>query len=101
MVSTPLYDTLGEEAIVHIVTQTEMRTAFVALSKIDNLVRLKPQLPTLKLVVAFGEPSEEQMRAAKAVGLEIISISGLEKVGKDKPSEPNMPKPGVSVSPVG
>ncbi len=37
LVTVPLYDTLGVESIVHIVTQTEMRIVFSAADKVKFL----------------------------------------------------------------
>ncbi|KAI9149871.1 medium-chain fatty acid-CoA ligase faa2 [Blastocladiella emersonii ATCC 22665] len=95
MVSVPLYDTLGDEAIVHIISQTEIELAFVSVAKLNNLFKVRAQIPTLRTIVTFGEVGEEVVNKATSLGIELISLYEMEHLGAKAPAPENPPEPST------
>ncbi|UJR15018.1 hypothetical protein I4U23_001995 [Adineta vaga] len=98
MIYVPLYDTLGEPAIVHIINQTSLKTIFV--DKPENiliLLKLIDQVPTLKRIVLtkkLEDDKETEIRQkAKQIGIEIVTFSELQELGRSKPVAHHPPKP--------
>ncbi|CAF1488004.1 unnamed protein product [Adineta ricciae] len=97
MIYVPLYDTLGEPAIVHIINQTSLKTVFA--DKAENiltLLKLIDQVPTLKRIVLtkkLENSKETEIRnKAKQVGIEIMTYSELRELGQSKPVAHHPPK---------
>ncbi|CDJ69462.1 long chain acyl-CoA synthetase, putative [Eimeria necatrix] len=70
IVTVPLYDTLGEESVDHILKQTSLGFAEIQVlaiegSKLEAVLRLKKEGFPFKAVVSFDEPTEAQMEAYK------------------------------------
>ena len=55
----PLYDTLGENAVEYILNHAECKAVFVSADKLGNLLKSKGNMSTVKLIVYWGEPKEE------------------------------------------
>eukprot|EP00505_MAST-04D_sp_SCG-Rhode-Island_P006920 Stramenopile-MAST_4_protein_6920 len=54
-VIVPLYDTLGEEALTHIVNQTELKIIVCAPALKDTLGKLADKCPSLEKIVAMSD----------------------------------------------
>ena len=82
--SVPLYDTLGEESICWTFEQTQLSTIFLSPEGIIKLLNIakKGRIPTLKKLVVFGEPSEEDKTMADEIGIEIMTFNELINEGK-------------------
>jgi len=98
MIYVPLYDTLGEPAIIHIVNQTSLKTVFV--DKAENilaLLKIADQLPTLKRIVMTkklsGDKEAEIKKNAQEVNIELFTYNQLREMGKAKPVPHHPPKP--------
>jgi len=90
MIYVPLYDTLGEPAIVHIINQTSLKTIFV--DKYENiLIVLKSidQIPTLKRIVLTKKLTDQQEKdirqKAKELHIDIYTFNQLREIGRAKP----------------
>lgn len=68
MTTVPLYDTLGADAIKHIINQTELKTVVCSKDKVKNLLHLKADLPTLKAIVSMDALDEETVAACASAG---------------------------------
>ncbi|CAF1508780.1 unnamed protein product [Adineta ricciae] len=98
MIYVPLYDTLGEPAIVHIINQTSLKTIFV--DKVENvllLLKIVKQVPTLKRIVLTKKVPDDknsEIRAkAKEVGIDIMTYDQLREIGRSNPVPHHPPKP--------
>ncbi|CDJ58218.1 long chain acyl-CoA synthetase, putative, partial [Eimeria maxima] len=69
IVTVPLYDTLGEQSVKHIVQQTKMQVLAAEGSKLDAALRLKKEGFPLKAVISFDEPTKEQEEAFAEAGV--------------------------------
>ncbi|XP_072038963.1 long-chain-fatty-acid--CoA ligase 1-like isoform X2 [Amphiura filiformis] len=94
MVAVPLYDTLGEEAMVHTVKLTDMTTIVCDnMSKVQGLLKHRSEMPTLRLIILIGTPSDEDRKLCEDGKVEIISFEGLLELGKENPTDLVLPKP--------
>lgn len=90
--TVPLYDTLGKEAIVHIINETELKTIVASADKIDLLLELKPNLPSLTTIVSMDPVSEELCLRAKNNEVELLSFEELEIEGQKQIHKARPPK---------
>ncbi|KAI8848064.1 hypothetical protein BC829DRAFT_427760 [Chytridium lagenaria] len=91
LVTVPLYDTLGAEAIEFIATEAELPVILVTKDKAKILIDLKPKLPHLKHIVVMDIPDEEIIAAGKTAGIEVVSILDVEREGAETPADPILP----------
>lgn len=97
MIYVPLYDTLGEQAIVHIINQTSLKTIFV--DKPENiliLLKLSDQLPTLKRIVLTKKLTKESdteiRKKAKESSIQVLTFQEIRDSGREKPVAHHPPK---------
>ncbi|KAI9217205.1 hypothetical protein BC828DRAFT_391771 [Blastocladiella britannica] len=89
--TVPLYDTLGIEAIEHILNLTEMRVCIATYDKAQILLKYKSRLPHLTHVVIMNEFPDTFVADAKADGISVIGIVALEQLGEQTPAEAILP----------
>ncbi len=94
-VTVPLYDTLGDEAIVFIFEQTEMEAVVIDIKKVPIIRRLKDKLRSLKRLIVMDSCSDcEDIKVAKQDGFEVLFLTDLEAKGsQDKGFKVKEPKP--------
>uniref|UniRef100_A0A1I7YV58 Long-chain-fatty-acid--CoA ligase n=1 Tax=Steinernema glaseri TaxID=37863 RepID=A0A1I7YV58_9BILA len=90
-----LYDTLGFEACLFIINQTEMNVVVVDdLAKAANLLKSKHELESLKIIVVMDGVSEELAQTGRDVGVRVVSFADFEREGKEAiPLSHQPPKP--------
>ena len=71
IVSVPIYDTLGPQAMVFILEQTNMQTIFVSKQSLDHLIKLGKPVGSIKNLVCFEAFSEEDTKNAAALGWKV------------------------------
>ncbi|KAJ1941745.1 medium-chain fatty acid-CoA ligase faa2, partial [Linderina macrospora] len=84
IVSVPMYDTLGIEAIKHMANETEMQLVFVAPEKLATLLGIWTDIPTLKILCVYGQIPESAKSAIDELpeGCRVITLAELETTGK-------------------
>ncbi|KAF6019145.1 hypothetical protein EB796_022562 [Bugula neritina] len=89
MVIVPMYDTLGEDALIHIVNQTKMKVIICDNEdKIKNLLKWgHDQLPSVKTLVHMNSVSTDTVAAVESQSWTILSFETLENEGKNNPVE--------------
>ncbi|XP_054238572.1 long-chain-fatty-acid--CoA ligase 5 [Indicator indicator] len=97
MVAVPLYDTLGQDAIVHIVNQADISIVISdkpekAKILLENCEQQKT--PSLKIIILMDLFDKELKDRGTKVGVEIIALQEVEELGKNNIREPVPPKPG-------
>ena len=103
-----LYDTLGPEAAEYIIRHANIACVVTSVVHIPSLLKLKPRLPSLKLVVSLdpleaGEALGLSKHAllsslASDVGLQIFSIDQVEILGASLNRPYNPPQPSDTVT---
>ncbi|KAL1933656.1 hypothetical protein VTP01DRAFT_7746 [Rhizomucor pusillus] len=84
-----LYDTLGPEAVDYIVNQVEMEFIVASADKLQNIVRLKERLPTIKTVIIMDQQNIKaaDKEAAAQANLAVHGFQDVEKLGQDVQEE--------------
>ncbi|KAK4913752.1 medium-chain fatty acid-CoA ligase faa2, partial [Elasticomyces elasticus] len=96
MFSVSLYDTLGPDASEYIIKHAELACVATSLSHIGALLKIKPRLPGLKMVIVLDalEPTAnedpalskknviEQMIKSLDLDLKVYSLAELEAIGE-------------------
>jgi long-chain acyl-CoA synthetase len=94
----PLYDTLGDEAIAFILEQTGLKTVFTGAESVAKLAKLKTLEPRqcarfAAIVQWEGTKRPEDVAAAAAAGLQLLSMAEVEVAGLAHPAPHAPPKP--------
>ncbi|PIO74506.1 putative long-chain-fatty-acid CoA ligase 5 [Teladorsagia circumcincta] len=95
-VIVPIYETLGFEACVFILNQTEMQLVVCdAVSKAIGLIKQNSNCPHLKTVVVMEPLTEELRTIASENGVHVLTFDDLEKMGREAQDRPahQPPKP--------
>ncbi|XP_063473775.1 long-chain-fatty-acid--CoA ligase 5 isoform X7 [Symphalangus syndactylus] len=96
MVAVPLYDTLGPEAIVHIVNKADIamvicdtpQKASVLIGNVE-----KGFTPSLKVVILMDPFEDDLKQRGEKNGIEILSLYDAENLGKEHFRKPVPPSP--------
>ncbi|CAB1319764.1 unnamed protein product, partial [Coregonus sp. 'balchen'] len=96
MAVVPLYDTLGEEAMVHILNLAEISLVICDKEeKAESLLGNKEKgvTPTLSCLVLFNACSDAIVERGKNCGVEILELTQLMELGRQNLTEPVPPQP--------
>lgn len=98
-----IYDTLGPDTTEFIINHAELACVVSGINHVVALLKLKPRLPTLKIIVVLdplsagelpGESKGDLLNAlANDVGVKIHYIKDVEALGEQKPIPMNPPLP--------
>ncbi|KAM4616710.1 long-chain-fatty-acid--CoA ligase 1 isoform 3-T5 [Polymixia lowei] len=96
MAVVPLYDTLGLEAMVHILNLAEISLVICdreekASSLLEN--KEKGVTPTLSCLVLFNDFSDALLERGKQCGVEILKLTQLMDLGRQNLKDPLPPQP--------
>jgi len=96
MAVAPLYDTLGSEACIFILNQTQMSIILCDNAKkakyiLDN-AQYCPHVKTIIMVQSAGEEIPDLQQRAKEVGVAFLFFSDVVKLGEACPTEIRPPK---------
>jgi long-chain acyl-CoA synthetase len=85
IVSVPLYDTLGDNSVEFIVTQTELETIIMGKDKVDHICKLKTEgkLNSVLNIICFDELDEKTKSNCEEAGLKVFDFYYLISEGKD------------------
>ena len=90
-VTVPFYDTLGPDAVMFILNQTQLKTVFAGEAEAANLIHAKTehaeQLAAFTHVIQFEDVTDERRAAGEAAGLTFMSLAELIAVGKENARE--------------
>lgn len=88
-----LYDTLGAEAMEYIVNQVDMEYIVLSADKLDNITKLKAQLPSIKTVIVMDDTVEPASKeSAEAVDIKVITFREVEALGAPITEETELAK---------
>ncbi|KAF3546273.1 hypothetical protein DY000_02005058 [Brassica cretica] len=95
-----IYASLGEEALIYSLNETQVTTLICDSKQLKKLSAIQSSLKTVKNIIYIVEDGVE-VASSDVNGLgdiTVSSISEVEKLGKERPVEPNFPsKNGVAV----
>ncbi|OMH78746.1 Long chain acyl-CoA synthetase 7, peroxisomal [Zancudomyces culisetae] len=88
LISVPLYDTLGEEAMVHIINESDVKTVVCPGDKVPALVKIYEQVKhMLHTIVVIGELEQDLKEKAEQAGLKVLIFSEVEEQGAKNPND--------------
>ncbi|XP_022068492.1 long-chain-fatty-acid--CoA ligase 1-like [Acanthochromis polyacanthus] len=95
LVSVPLYDTLGTEAIAYIIDKASISTIVCDVTDKVNLVLdcVKDIKHSVKTVVLMESPSADLVERGQQTGIHILSLEEMEAIGKANHRQPMPPRP--------
>jgi long-chain acyl-CoA synthetase len=98
LTNTALYPTLGNKSSQYILGLTESPIVFLTKDQIDKILDIKPQLPSLNIIVSFDEFNHDDhglFSRAKQLGVSLIDFRAVEKTGERNqlPRDFNPPTP--------
>ena len=108
--SVSIYDVLGADASEYIIEHAELKCVVASLPHIPTLLKLKPKLPGLKIIVSVdalesGEPQGNTKRAileniAKGLDVAIYSMDQVEAIGaaSNRPYNPPTPSSTATIN---
>ncbi|XP_036620251.1 long-chain-fatty-acid--CoA ligase 1-like isoform X1 [Trichosurus vulpecula] len=97
MVVVPLYDTLGNEAIIYIINKAELSLVFVDKPEKANLMLESVEnklTPGLKTIIIMDPFDSDVVERGKKCGVEIMSMKAFEDLGRANRRKPKPPSPG-------
>ena len=92
-VLVPLYDTLGLEAIEHIITQANTEVVVLSADRFIERFNTVAATKVPKLVVKIGKLTADEVRIASEIGIDLVAMETLEEEGKKAPVAHVPPKP--------
>ncbi|XP_024359039.1 long chain acyl-CoA synthetase 9, chloroplastic [Physcomitrium patens] len=87
-----IYASLGEDALVHSLSETEVSTVICDSKQLKKIVDLSDKLGTVKRVI-YMEDDDTVTSEPSMEGKVIARFSHVEKLGKQSPAQPDMPRP--------
>lgn len=88
--TVPLYDSLGAEAVSHILQQTQLR---VVVCSLDRVERLLGELHEVKVIVCMDVPDQLPVSKAREAGVRLIDLRDAEAAGAAAPVSVDPPAP--------
>lgn len=98
-----LYDTLGPDTTEYIINHAQLTCVATSVNHIPTLLKLKPRLPTLKLIISLDPLNQGDLPGyskgdiinslAKDLDVQIHFIGDVEAMGEKKPRPYNPPTP--------
>ena len=93
-----LYTNLGEDGIVYGINQTRVETILTSRDLLPKLIRMLPQLPSLKTIIFFENPTKEEIPESAAEGRKLVPFSKLLELGKKSSSLDTTPPTAEDVA---
>lgn len=95
LISVPLYDTLGTQAIGYIIEKASICTIVCdVIEKVDMVLEcLNGKGHSLRTIVLMETPSESLISKGQQAQVEIISLQDMEALGKANHQAPQPPEP--------
>lgn len=95
MVSVPLYDTLGEDAVTYICGHAGLAAVAASAAALPTLLHSLPACPTVKLVVVYGlPPGGVPPPAPPGSGARVVTLAEVAAAGRARPLPHSPSRPG-------
>lgn len=93
MVSVPLYDTLGPDAVEYIANHAELACVACSAAVLPTLMSCLAQCSTVRLLVVWGSGSVRLPEPPLGVNCRIVSLDQVESLGRRHPRAHLPPRP--------
>eukprot|EP00298_Acanthocystis_sp_HF-20_P007602 c17158_g1_i1.p1 GENE.c17158_g1_i1~~c17158_g1_i1.p1 ORF type:complete len:684 (+),score=333.62 c17158_g1_i1:32-2053(+) len=93
----PLYDSLGSQAVEYALNQTKLATLICNSKEVDVMLATVPKCKHLKNIILIDNTSDEKKNKFTELGIRVMLMSEVEKIGKENPV-PHIPPTGKVVA---
>ncbi|OMO61237.1 AMP-dependent synthetase/ligase [Corchorus capsularis] len=93
LVSVPLYDTLGPDAVKFIVNHADVKAIFCVPQTLNSLLSYLSEIPSARLIVVVGGMDNEVPSLPSSTGVQIVTYSKLLSQGRSNLQPFCPPKP--------
>ncbi|EOY05625.1 Long-chain acyl-CoA synthetase 6 [Theobroma cacao] len=93
LVSVPLYDTLGPDAVKYIVNHADVKAIFCVPQTLSSLLSFLSEIPSVQLVVVVGGMDNEVPSLPPSTGVQVVTYSKLLSQGHSNLQPFCPPKP--------
>eukprot|EP00878_Enallax_costatus_P000737 GHUV01000851.1.p1 GENE.GHUV01000851.1~~GHUV01000851.1.p1 ORF type:complete len:760 (+),score=146.74 GHUV01000851.1:92-2281(+) len=93
MVSVPLYDTLGPDAVEYICNHAELAAVGCSAAVLPTLLSCLPRCPSVKLLVVWGVGTSHLPEVPEGVSARIVTLDQVESLGRRHPRAHVPPRP--------
>ena len=93
LVSVPLYDTLGPDAVKFIINHSQVKAVVCAKAQLPHIVAVRAQCPSLQLIILMDDQLVDQQFVAGGGSGFTHTVSQVEKIGSAHPYPDHLPNP--------
>ncbi|XVE81582.1 hypothetical protein DITRI_Ditri15bG0076300 [Diplodiscus trichospermus] len=93
LVSVPLYDTLGPDAVKYVVNHADAKAIFCVPQTLNSLLSFLSEIPSVRLVVVVGGMDNEVPLLPSSAGIQVVTYSKLLSQGRSSLQRFCPPKP--------
>ncbi|KAL6757995.1 hypothetical protein V8C86DRAFT_1809130 [Haematococcus lacustris] len=94
LVSVPLYDTLGPDAVEYISNHAELAAVACSAAVAANMVQALPKCPSVRVLIIYGSSGTGRLpEVPPGVACRIVSLEQVESLGRRHPRAHIPPKP--------
>ncbi|KAJ1678337.1 medium-chain fatty acid-CoA ligase faa2, partial [Spiromyces aspiralis] len=87
IITVPIYDTLGQKAIIHVINEAELGAIVCTDAKAQFLLGIYDQLDSLKNIIVMDALGDETRKLAEAAGVRVLGVKDVEELGEREPHE--------------
>ena len=89
LITVPIYDTLGQKAIEHVINEAELSIIVCTDDKAQFLLNILDKLPTLKTIVVMDAISQDttNLSSTLAGAVKLMTVKDIEDMGEKDPHE--------------
>ncbi|KAK8572978.1 hypothetical protein V6N13_048549 [Hibiscus sabdariffa] len=93
LISVPLYDTLGPDAVKHIINHADLKAVFCVPETLNSLLSILSEVPSVGLIVVVGGIEMEVPSLPSSTGIQVVTYSKLLSQGRSNLQPFCQPKP--------
>ncbi|XP_039015666.1 long chain acyl-CoA synthetase 6, peroxisomal-like [Hibiscus syriacus] len=93
LISVPLYDTLGPDAVKYIINHADLKAVFCMPLTLNSLLSILSEIPSLRLIVVVGGMENEVPLLPSSTSVQVVTYSQLLSQGRSNLHPFCQPKP--------
>ena len=93
MVPVTLYDTLGEDGILHILNEAELEVVVCGADKLPLLFSLANQTKHLRRIIKIGDVTKDEHAKAESMNIKLVPMDQVLSDGEKNPCDAMLPTP--------
>ncbi|KAI4364118.1 hypothetical protein MLD38_020251 [Melastoma candidum] len=86
-----IYASLGEDALIHSLTETEVSTVICDSKQLNKLAAISSKLTTIQNVIYFDDAESDTKLPTNIGELKVATFFDVEKLGRESPVLPSLP----------